>query len=121
MYSMLLIVHVTGAVLTGVVSCIALTIVVAERAEYYRVLALALSSLAAFEVLSGVVLSVLSPGVTAVSLCANIALYLSFVAVVELIISVSMRKRSREFPTSPVLAPICGSLAALGVVMVLGI
>ena len=87
----------------------------------YRTCALTLSGLAAFEVLSGVLLAAASSTVSAASLCANIALYMSLVAVVEALLFIKMKKLSMSFPLTEALAPILGSLALMGVTIAYGI
>ncbi len=78
--STLLFLHITGGILAGVVIFRSAFVLIKSQKKSYPNLVRALSFLAAFEVLSGVLLAYVSPSITAQSLCTNIALYLGLMA-----------------------------------------
>lgn len=82
MYSTILVLHILSAVFAGVLSIAALGTVFFKRlsgAQHHA--RTALYALSAWLVFSGVLLAVLSPHVTAVSMCDNLALYFAMLAV----------------------------------------
>ena len=76
----LLFIHITGGMLAGGVMLYSALVLIRDQKESYQNLVRLLSFLAAFEVLSGVLLAYTSPSITAQSLCTNIALYLGLIA-----------------------------------------
>ena len=83
LYSIVLGLHLFAAATTGVILLFALYILVRSRGEWYRLAALALAGVAVFEVASGVVLTTLSPTITATELSGHLALYLGVCLAVE--------------------------------------
>lgn len=109
-YSLILTVHIFGALLTGIVASYSGVVLWQRTNERYATCALTLGMLAAFEIFSGSVLSIVSSAVSAASLCANIALYLSLVTSLELLLFIRMKKTSIAFPLAQTLAPVVASL-----------
>ena len=121
MYSMLLIVHIIGASLTIILAGYVSAMLWNNMQDRYRLCAIALSALLGFDMLSGVLLSVLSSSVSALSLCANFALYLSVVLTLETILFARMRKEGTAFPLINVFSPIAAGLAASITALSLGL
>ena len=112
-YTFALTIHLIGACLTGIVASYAGIALWQKRDIAYRASAIILGALAGFEVLTGVALSVISPKITSISLCANIAVYLSVVFSVEALLFLRMKKISIVFPIMKVFSPIVTSLLFL--------
>lgn len=96
MYTAILIFHVLGAILAGGVSIATLISV------YYKIFSRLLShtrvvlyALSAWLLLSGALLSLLSPNVTALSVCDNLALYFAFFAIPLVVLQRSRIAQSR--------------------------
>ncbi len=119
-YAIFLVLHIVGACVTGLVALYAGAALWQGREAGYRGSATALGLLAGFEVLSGVMLSMLSVEVSALSLCANIALYLSVIALFEVLLFARIQKTSLAFPTRLALSPSVASLALLLVAISFG-
>lgn len=75
LYATILALHIAGAFTSLLALLGALVLLVRGTAPTRRTLAAALSWLVAFEVVTGSLLAILSPEVTALSLCDNFALY----------------------------------------------
>ncbi len=116
----MLIVHIVGAVLTAVVAIHACVSMVRGGTENYRRAAQLLATLAAFEVATGTALAVLSPTVSAVSVCGNIALYLASVAVIQILLFMRMRRSTLRFPAVQTFSSAFGTLSLLGAAVLLG-
>ncbi len=112
-YEALLAFHVAIGIITGALATYAGIILWRSDERQYRPVALGIAYLAGFEILSGVMLSVLSLEISAISLCANIALYLSLVFVVEVLLFLRMKKVARGFPLIAVVSPSASGLAFL--------
>lgn len=110
MYEVALAVHIGGALVTGIVGTYALAALVRGKADTYKRYAIVLAVLAGFEIITGTSLSVLSLQVSAASLCGRIALYLSLVAVVELLLFLRMKQVRISFPLVPAFSPVTASL-----------
>ena len=119
-YEIVLIAHIIGACVTGVVAAYASVAMWNDFSDKYRLCATILGSLAAFEIVSGTALSVLSLQVSAASLCSRIFLYLAIVAIVELLLFARMKKVSVTFPISLVTSPIAASLILFSGALALG-
>jgi hypothetical protein len=113
MYASLVSIHLIGAALTGVVAASAGVALSRGRQNLYKVHATVLGALAGFEILTGVALSIASPEVTALSLCANVALYLSVVFAVEALLFIRMKQGALAFPASLAFAPSFASLVVM--------
>lgn len=113
LYETVLTVHIAAGVVTGLVASYAIATLWNHNASAYRATAISLGLLAAFEVLSGTSLSLLSPSVTALSICANILMYLSIVFFVEALLFARMKAIFRPFPLAQSISPVAGSLLVL--------
>lgn len=100
--------HIIAACITGVIIFYALYIAARGTATLYRNAALSLGFVAAFEVLSGTVLALISPELSAASLGLHIALYIGVCIIVESILF--MRMSIRLFPLRATATPVCASL-----------
>ncbi len=120
MYSAILIVHIFGAILTGVVGLASVAAMVAGRSQWYGMLSKTLAYLATFEVLSGTALAILSLEISVASVCGNVAIYLAFVASIEALLFMRMRQAAIRFPFTKTLSPVSVSLVALLAGLVLG-
>ena len=78
--SLLLLVHITGGIFTGIVIFGSAIALLWKKEKQYNLDVKSLSILASFEIISGVLLAYISPRITAQSLCTNIALYLGVIA-----------------------------------------
>lgn len=121
MYSAILIVHIAGAVATGIVTLYASGAMLLKRSELYRRLALVLAAVASFEVVTGTALAVLSANVTVASVCGSIALYVAAIACVEVILFMRMNGSGVRFPFAKTIAPVGASIALLLSGVVLGL
>lgn len=109
-YSIILTVHIVGACATALVGAYALAVMWRREEGKYSISASVLGAVAGFEVATGTMLSVLSIKITTLSLCANIAVYLSIVLFVEVALFMRMKKISVPFPGAVVISPIAASL-----------
>jgi hypothetical protein len=109
-YSVILTLHLVGAAVTGLLASYAGVVLWRKSDSAYRPLAIALGSLATFEVVSGTTLSIISIQVSTLSLCANIAAYLLGCVIVETALFVRMQKISVRFPFVITLSPLFLSL-----------
>lgn len=108
-YLLVLALHLGAAALTGVAIVYALQALVCNKSQSYRTAALSLGFIAAFEVLSGTVLAIVSPDLSASALSAHIVEYLGVCLVVESLIFVQMKKISFAFPLQLTLSPVLAS------------
>ena len=120
MYAAVLIAHISGAILTGIIGVFAVGAMILKKETVYRRAALVLAALGAFEVLSGTVLAVLSKSISVASVCGNIALYVGAVAFVETLIYMRMRKTAFRFPSIQTISAIGSSLVLFALAGVLG-
>lgn len=111
MYAIVLGLHLTAAAATGLTIAYALYALARRMDAAYRLSALLLGSVAAFEVLSGTALAVLSPSLSAVALSAHIFEYLGVCLVVEAVLFIRMQKVSLVFPMRLVVSPVLASVA----------
>ncbi len=121
MYSLLLAVHVVGAMATLIVSCYALIILTRDRSDRFAHVTRMIALLATFELISGAAVAALSPTVTAVSLCDNIALYILLVSVVLGTLRVRMQRTGLQFPLMHSVSSIGVGIMVLGGVAMLGL
>ncbi len=116
-YSIVLGFHLAAAAVTGIVILFAMYSLFREMSAYYRAAALALGFIAAFEVLSGTALAILSPQLSAAALSLHIVEYLGVCAIAESLLFARMQKLSLAFPlrlaASPVLASVALFVAAI--------
>jgi hypothetical protein len=83
--------------------------------------AVTLAGLAVFQTVSGALLAILSPSVTALSLCDNLALYLTPLIALELLIASRMNRAGIPLPFSKTIAPVMGSVVAFCLLVVVGV
>ena len=119
-YQAVFIVHVSGGIMTLLCAGFAFAEMWRGHPEWYRTCARVLGALAAFEILSGAFLSVLSLEISAAALCGGIAVYLALVFAVEYLLYVKTRRAVLVFPTGSALAPIAASLAVFSFVLSAG-
>ncbi|MBI5470550.1 hypothetical protein HY968_04520 [Candidatus Kaiserbacteria bacterium] len=120
MYELLLAIHIAGACITGLAASYAGIAMWQRQENTYRPLALILGVLAGFEILTGTALSVVSSQITAISLCGNIAIYLSVVFAVEALLYTRMKKISLTFPLAYVATTVASALSLLAGAAALG-
>ena len=120
-YGILLGFHIAGAVATLAVSIYAMSSVLSGSSSMYERVVIVLSTLAGFELITGVVLAAISREVTVISVCDNIGLYLMFVAGIETALFTRMKKLSLRFPVWETLSSIGGGVALLLVGALLGL
>ncbi len=120
MYSVILVAHIAGAVVTGFAGITAIGAMALRKEHLYRPIALALAAIGSFEVASGTALAVLSKTTSVASVCGDIALYVGAVAFVETLIFMRMRKSVVRFPSVQTVSAMGGSIALLALAGVLG-
>ena len=113
LYDSLLLVHILGACLTGIMAAYAGVIMWQNQDSSYRTASIILGALGGFEVITGTLLSVISSQITSISLCANIIIYVSVVLFFEALLFLKMRKVSVVFPLVVALSPIATGLTLL--------
>lgn len=97
--------HIIGACVTGLVASYTGLVLWKKDFSKYRRLAQMLGVLAGLEVATGVTLSVLSLEISALSLCANLFVYLSVIFLLEAVLFMRMKKVSLLFPLQFVFGP----------------
>ncbi len=109
MYDVILTIHLAGAGVTAFIAAGAGAALWHRSATAYRPHAIVLGAIAGFEILTGIVLAIVSPEITALSLCTNIALYLGAIFALEALIFARLRESATAFPRLA-LSPIALSL-----------
>ena len=112
-YSVLLAFHLIGAGATGLMGAYSIFNIGNGFTQRLKNNALVLGVLAAFEIVTGTVLSVVSLQVSALSICGRVVVYLSFVAIIEVVLFSRMQKVSLKFPAREVVSPVASSLLLL--------
>lgn len=120
MFPSILAAHILGAVATFAIIFYAMIALLRSQSRQLEALAGILGILAAFEVVSGVALAIISNTVTVVSVCDNIALYLALVLVTQAALYTRMRGTGVRFPVVRSLSPVCGSICLLVLSAALG-
>lgn len=120
MYSALLSLHIIGALFSAVLATFAVLVALTGRDGWYKTLSLGIGVLAAFEVSTGTVLAVLSPEVSALSICANVALYIAAAASIQALLFMRMRRITLPFPAFRALSPLGASMVLLATSVVFG-
>ena len=116
-YTSLLTAHIAVACITGVAASYAGIVLWRRDETSYSPSAIVLAFLAGLEIISGTILSIASPKITAVSLCANIVVYLFVVFLVETLLFLRMKKISMAFPLVKTISPsIAGLLLLVGAI-----
>jgi hypothetical protein len=115
----LLLTHILGGILAGLVVFRSVYVLVKNQKETYKNLIRALSFLAAFEVLSGILLAYTSPSITAQSLCTNIFLYLSIIALTYMGFVYRMKPSWQNIALT--VSPTVGSLGILTLALIKGV
>ncbi len=121
MYSLLLMLHIAGACATILASVAAGVFMTTHASTRYRSIAIMLAWLATFEIMTGVMLAVFSPTVSAVSVCANIIVYLSVIAGIEFVLFRKMMHSSTRYPAIAAISPVGSALAILFGAVLLGV
>jgi len=111
MYSIVLALHLLTAAVTGLVIVYSLYVLWRRSDTLYRLCALVLGSVAAFEVFTGTALAVLSPTLSASALSVHIFEYLGVCLVAEWLLFARMRKVSLAFPLAAAASPALASIA----------
>ena len=119
-YSLFFALHIAGAGATGVVALYSIYMLWNNVASALQMSAIVLGFLAGFQVLTGTILSVISLQISAASICSRVFVYLTVVALVEVMLFSRMKKISIPFPFEATLSPVAGSLALLGSALALG-
>jgi len=109
-YAVILIFHIITACVTAIVITYALWVVVRSEASRYRMSALLLGFIVAIQVLTGTVLAIMSPELSAASLTLHIAVYLGACFSVELLLFKRMRRIFITFPAGLVISPAIASV-----------
>lgn len=120
-YSTLLGLHILGACATAFFSAYAGYILWMRLTSRYALCARVLGILATYQVGTGAMLAILSPLISARSLCGNIVLYLGAIALLEAVLYMRMRQGYGLFPARMSLSPVAGALAVFAGAMVLGL
>ena len=120
-FGTLLALHISGAVLTALVALAACGIVLFRTSREYRTVAILLGLLAAFEVLTGTGLAIVSASVTVASVCGNIMLYLLSVAFVLTLLGARIKQESLQFPVLHTISSFGMSFAVIAVGLALGL
>ncbi|HWB33988.1 MAG TPA: hypothetical protein VG753_01535 [Candidatus Paceibacterota bacterium] len=120
-YSIVLLLHLAAAAATGAVALYIWYAFWAGEAAAYRVCALYLGSIAAFEVASGTLLAALSPQLSALGLASHIVIYVGICAMLEVLLYFKMKQASLRFPLMRSAAPVLGSLCVFGIVLAAGL
>lgn len=120
MYALILSGHVIAAIATIVLVAYALYIVVRGNSAQYRFSALALAGVASFEVISGTVLTLLSPELTALSLVPHIVSYLGICIAVEMLLFMRMKENSMVFPFAVTASPMLIGTFVFGLALFAG-
>jgi len=119
-YSILLSLHIVGALATGISAAYACVILWNGISDKFRFYAQVLGLLAGLEIVTGTALSVLSAQISAGTVCERVALYLAVVAIIEALLFARMRGLSITFPMPAVLTPSAAGLALLGAALAMG-
>lgn len=120
MYSSILVLHIIGACATGLVAAYTAIVLAKGEESHYTRLAQALGLLAGFETATGTLMSVLSPNITALSLCSNIAVYLGVVFALEAVLFWRMKKAALLFPIHLAFSPAAAGLLYMALAIAKG-
>ena len=112
-YSVLLAFHLVGAGATGLMGAYSIFNIAKGFTQKYKNNALVLGALATFEIITGTFLSIVSLQISASSICGKVLVYLSFVAIIEVLLFARMQKVSLTFPLVKVASPVASSLLLL--------
>jgi hypothetical protein len=121
MYTIVLAAHILGALCTGFFGAFVLTTLVRNQTHLFSLSAKTLAGLAVFQTLSGALLALLSPEVTALSLCDNLALYFAPIVLLEVVLMTRMNRLSQSPPIARILYPMLGSVSAFCALVFLGV
>jgi hypothetical protein len=117
-YGIVLLIHILLAVTAGALILYILAAVSLNHSSSYTFLAKILAAATSAQIVSGTVLAVMSPTLTAASLSAHIFLFLSICGAVEGLLMYKMRMHA--FPMFNVAYSLCLSVFAFGLVVTLG-
>lgn len=121
LYTLFLSAHILGALTTLLLSGLAVFALTKKQSQHYQFSAYALAFAAVFQTLTGAMLAVLSPEITALSLCDNLAFYITPIAVLELMLISRMRSFESTVSVPRIAVPMLGSVAAFCVLVVVGV
>jgi hypothetical protein len=119
-YNLILIAHLSGAAITALFAAVAVATIWFKKDRLYRPFAMVLGIVASFEIVTGTILSVLSYQISALSLCGNIALYLTTVGLIEVLLFLQMRQKTVVFPARFVFSSIGSSLVLFAAALASG-
>ncbi len=119
-YGITLLLHIALAMFTGALVLYILSAISLKHQSSYSLLAQLLAAVMGMQIVSGTVLAILSPTLTAAALSFHVIVYLSICSAVECLLLVKMGKEHQLFPAFRVAAPACLSVFMFGLVVVLG-
>jgi hypothetical protein len=100
MFSLILVSHIGGALVVGGVGVYAIRTVYVGQAEKYSALAKTMAWSGAFEIITGALLSFVSPEPGSVAhFCGKIVIYTAFIVAIETALWLEMKKSVFVFPT----------------------
>ena len=109
--ALLLILHLSGAVVAAASVVGAFVAVLLRRANTFRSLALAIAGIAVVQVVSGAALAYVSAG-TVLNFCVRIGAYVALLALTEVVLLLAARRVGRRFPVAAVATSGALSLVA---------
>lgn len=121
LYSSLLAVHIIGAFGTGVLGLFVLHALAQQRAHLFSFFAYALAGGAVLQTLTGSLLALVSPSVTALSLCDNLMLYITPLVLLEAFLISRMHSAHVTVPVLRIVLPMTGSVLAFCVLVFVGV
>ncbi len=121
LYALLLSSHILGALATFVLGGFVIFALTKKQTEHYQLSAYALAFAAVFQTLTGAMLAVLSPEITALSLCDNLAFYITPIALLELVLISRLRSFESTVSVPRIAVPMLGSVAAFCFLIVAGV
>ena len=113
LYNILLSLHVAGGCVSGIVALYCAYVLLTNKENAYRRLAITLGFLAGFELLTGALLSIVSIQLSAAAVCQRIVLYLALFIILEAILFIRMRKTSYPFPVRAAVSPVAAGFTLL--------
>lgn len=121
LYSVILLIHIVGAIASLVYACYSLTSLLCSAADGFSLQTYILALAIGFQTLTGGLLALLSPEITALSLCDNLMLYISPLALIEFLLISRMIRFDTAISFARLAYPSLGSLAAFAFLVVAGV
>lgn len=112
-YNFFITLHIVSASMTGILALYVSFVLWQRVSEKYHVSAILLGSLVTFDVLSGIILSILSENVTALSICKNLIVYILVFLFLETLLFVRIKNIPAVFPLKLAVSPIAMSLVLM--------